>query len=128
MELAQIALKNGSKQFNIVTAGGANSTSIFFYNRVKGEVEQALSDLGFEKLNIFRPSLLLGKRNEERLGEEIGTAVFKVVNPLLAGPLRKYRAIQAKVVAKAMLKVSLSSESDNNIYESDIIQKIGGVS
>lgn len=128
LELAKIALKNESKQFNIVTAGGANSSSMFFYNRVKGEVEEALSELGIESLNIFRPSLLLGKRKEQRFGEEIGAVISKVVNPLLVGSLRKYRAIQAETVAKAMLQVSLKSASDCKTYESDNIQKIGSVS
>ena len=128
LELAKIALKNESKQFNIVTASGANSSSMFFYNRVKGEVEKALTELEFKNLNIFRPSLLLGKRKEQRFGEEVGAVISKVVNPLLVGPLRKYRAIQAEVVAKAMLQVSIKNASDGKTYESDNIQKIGGVS
>jgi len=124
-ELAKITLQNGSRQFNVITASGANSKSMFFYNRLKGDIEHALKNLGYENLNIFRPSLLLGDRNEKRLGEEIGALVAKTVNPLLMGNLKKLRAIQAETVAKAMVEVSLRKYLGARIFESYEIQELG---
>lgn len=125
LDLAKITKANGCEQFNIVTASGANAKSIFFYNRVKGEVEDALGILNFKKLNIFRPSLLLGKRNKQRTGEQIGEIVARILNPFLIGRLKKIRAIQAKVVAKAMVNMSLENHEGIRIISSDIIQANG---
>ena len=124
-ELAKLCLKNGDIQFNIITANGANSNSFFFYNRVKGDIEKALEGLNIQNLNIFRPSLLLGKRNEKRIAEEVGSIFASVVNPLLVGKLKKHRAIQGLTVARAMLNVSLKNLSGIHYIESNDIQKIG---
>jgi len=127
LELAKISLKSGARQYNIVTAGGANSKSMFFYNKVKGDVEKSLINLEFQNLNIFRPSLLLGNRNEKRLGEDIGAVVAKVINPILLGNVRKYRAIHAETVARSMLNISTKNQNSVHIFESDIIQNLGQV-
>lgn len=127
LELAKISLKNGARQYNIVTAGGANSKSMFFYNKVKGEIEKSLINLEFQNLNIFRPSLLLGSRNEKRLGEDIGAVVAKVINPILLGNMRKYRAIHAETVARSMLNISIKNQNGVHIVESDAIQQLGQV-
>jgi len=127
LELAKISLKNGARQYNIVTAGGANSKSLFFYNRVKGDIEKSLINLEFQNLNIFRPSLLLGSRSEKRLGEDIGAVVAKVINPILLGKMRKYRAIHAETVARSMLNISTKNQNGVHIVESDTIQKLGQV-
>ena len=124
-QLAQISLENKSEQFNIITSSGANSKSLVFYSKVKGEIENAISNLGMENINIFRPSLLLGKRNEYRMGEQAGAILAKIMNPFLIGKLRKYRAIQAKIVARAMVNVSLESQKGIRIIESDAIQNSG---
>ena len=125
VELAKMSLKNGSKQFNIITAGGANSDSLFFYSRVKGDVERSIAGSGFRATNIFRPSLLLGKRNEKRFGELAGSVIAKIINPVMIGSMRKYRAIEAEIVAKAMIRISLAETSGFHVYESDKIQKLG---
>ena len=125
LDLAKATLKLGAQQFNIVTANGANSKSLFFYSRVKGDIEKALMDLKFESLNIFRPSLLLGNRNEKRVGEDIGAAVAKIINPTLLGKMRKYRAVQAETVARSMLKSSMQIIKGVRIIESDEIQNLG---
>jgi uncharacterized protein YbjT (DUF2867 family) len=124
-ELAKLSHENGCKQFNIITASGANSNSMFYYNRVKGEVEAAISEIKFKSVNIFQPSLLLGERDEERMGEKAGEVLAKVINPFLIGGFKKYRAIQAKTVAYAMLAISLESKSGVHILPSDLIQKLG---
>jgi uncharacterized protein YbjT (DUF2867 family) len=70
IEIARMMRKKGSDTFLNVSALGANKSSLIFYNRVKGELEEALQETGFDSLVIFRPSLLLGNRNEKRFGED----------------------------------------------------------
>jgi uncharacterized protein YbjT (DUF2867 family) len=100
LELAKFTKANGAKQFLIVTALGADKTSVIFYNRVKGEVEASLRLIAFESLHIFRPSFLLGERKELRVGEKIASGVFKNLDFLIP---KKYKPIAGRDVAKAML-------------------------
>jgi uncharacterized protein YbjT (DUF2867 family) len=102
MNLANVAKQNGAKRFYLVSALGANSSSTIFYNHVKGKLENALIELNFESLYIFRPSLLLGKRTEFRIGEKIMQLIFKPISKIMIGGLRKYAAIESKTVAKSM--------------------------
>ncbi len=124
VQLGAISARNGADQFLIVTALGADPRSRIFYNRIKGETEQAVSKLPFEAIHVFRPSLLLGERKEHRRGEQIGSYALKAVSTVMAGPLRKYRPIEARVVANAMIVAAQSNRSGLNIYESDRIQSI----
>jgi uncharacterized protein YbjT (DUF2867 family) len=126
VKIAQIALQNGAQQFLIVSAMGANSQSSIFYNRVKGDVEAAVSYLGYRSLHIFRPSLLMGDRKQVRIGELIGKGVMTIIGFLFIGPLKKYKAIHGATVAKAMVKVALKEEKGRLVYESDRIAEIGG--
>lgn len=119
-EIAQMSLTNGAKRFAIVTAMGADKNSSIYYNRVKGEIETSLRDLGFETLLIFRPSLLLGNRPEKRMGEQIGEAVMKFFSPLIP---QKYRAIEASKIARAMVLITSSGVKGNVVYESDVLQE-----
>lgn len=123
-EVAKLAAQNGVQQFLIVTALGANQRSAIFYNRVKGEIETALGMLPLPGLQIFRPSLLLGERQEFRLGEKIGAIVFKMLAIAFLGPLRRYRAIEASVVARAMVRVAQRNLTGVNIFESEKIQAL----
>jgi len=125
LELAKIAVEHKSEQFNIITAMGANANSRVFYNKVKGEIEEAIGILGIQEVNIFRPSLLIGDRKEARTGELIGAVLFKIINPLLLGSLRKYRSIEARIVAKAMANISMKSKKGVAIILSDNIMKFG---
>lgn len=124
---AGLAKQSGARQFLIVTAMGADARSSIFYNRVKGEVEEALGQIGLPGLHIFRPSLLLGNRREFRLGESIAATVSPVIAPLLLGGLRKYRPIQGYVVARAMRNVALQwpEAEGTHIYPSDEIAALG---
>lgn len=123
-EIAKLAAQTGVQQFLIVTALGANSRSSIFYNRVKGEIETALGKLALPGLQIFRPSLLLGERQEFRLGERIGASVFKALSFAFIGPLRRYRAIEASVVAEAMIRIAQKNLTGVNIFESEKIQAL----
>jgi len=127
LAFAWTARRNGAARFFVVTALGADARSRVFYNRVKGETEEALEVLDFKTLAIFRPSLLLGPRTEKRLGERVGAAVMWLADPLLLGSLRKYRAIQAEVVARAMLRCSFGRNGQGVlIFPSDEIEDLGG--
>ena len=116
------------QHFLVISALGANAKSLLFYNRVKGEMEDALLKCNFPFLTIARPSLLLGTRKEEvRLLEQSGMKVAKVIRPLLCGSLKKYAAIEAGDVAAALLdqaeKVAGNQRTQKNlILESDMMQ------
>jgi len=123
-EIASLASQNGAEQFLIVTALGANSKSSIFYNRVKGETEDAISKIDFKSIQIFRPSLLLGDRKESRSGERWGEFFLTTFKFLLVGSLRKYRAIDASEVAKAMVRMAKAKPAGVHIYESQRIKEI----
>lgn len=125
---AKLAKENGAEKFLIVTAMGADTKSLFFYSRVKGEVEETLKNLHLPSLHIFRPSLLLGAREEFRLGEKIAEKVSGVLNKLMVGPMRPYRGIQAKKVAAAMAVTAQSNKIGENIYPSHEIDAMIGAS
>ncbi|MDI1336282.1 MAG: oxidoreductase [Lacunisphaera sp.] len=126
LAFAWAARRNGATRFFMVSSLGANARSRVFYNRVKGETEEALEVLGFRTLGIFRPSLLLGPRREFRLGERLGAALMWLAEPLLLAGLRKYRATQAEVVARAMVRCSFGREGQGVlIFLSDEIQDMG---
>ncbi|HSI90183.1 MAG TPA: oxidoreductase, partial [Adhaeribacter sp.] len=102
-ELAKATYQKPGTQFLVVSAMGADKNSLFYYNRVKGEMEETVSNLPFAAVHIFRPSLLLGNRSETRAGEKIGEKVMESLKFALVGPLKKYRAIEARTVARAMV-------------------------
>ncbi len=127
LRAAMLARKKGAKQFIIITSMGANARSRIFYNRVKGEIEADLADIGFDALRIVRPSLLLGKRGEKRFGEWVMIRLAPLLTFLLVGPLRKYRPISAETVAKAMVTIAGEPLSGIAIYESNRLQEIAGM-
>nr|WP_248928434.1 oxidoreductase [Paenibacillus hamazuiensis] len=124
LALGQLAKRAGAPQMLIVTSMGASSASRIFYSRVKGEIEDALLDLGFAGLHIFRPSLLLGEREEFRLGEKAAAALSGLLPVVFSGPLRKYKPIPARSVARAMLLAALCGATGVHVYESDAIERM----
>jgi uncharacterized protein YbjT (DUF2867 family) len=125
LTLGRLARQQGARRFLLVSSMGANPQSGVFYSRVKGELENALAELGLPALLIFRPSLLLGERQEHRAGERIGAAVMKVVGPLMVGGLRKYRAIHGRTVARAMVYAAGQPWTGCHRFESDRIAELG---
>lgn len=120
IQMAKYAKAQGAKHVLVISAMGANSHSKFYYNRVKGKMEEKLSSLSIPTVSIFRPSLLLGVRKEFRLGERFGGFAMKILAPVFIGPLKKYRAIEAEQVAYSMMQKALDSPSKTvKIYESD---------
>lgn len=124
VNFAKIAKDAEIKQYLIITAIGANAQSSVFYTRTKGECEETISELGLNSLKIFRPSLLLGNREEFRLGEKISTYGIKILSIFMISKWKKYRAIEAWQVAKAMMLAAQKPSTGIEIYESDQIQKL----
>ena len=125
LEMARLAKQQGAGQFLIVTAMGSNPESSVFYNRVKGEVEAALTAMQLPALHMLRPSLLLGNRTEFRLGERIGAVAARALSFVMIGGLKPYRAIQAATVARAMLRIAEMEERGVHTYQSDQIAELG---
>ena len=122
-EIAKIAKSNLVNSFIFVSALYANPKSSGNYVRFKGLVEEELKRLNFPKLGIMRPSFLMGNRKEKRVGEKIGIFVFKLLSPLLLGPLKKMRPIHSETVAKAMIIVA-NENLQKNIFESNEIAEL----
>jgi uncharacterized protein YbjT (DUF2867 family) len=120
-EIGKIAKANGIKQYLLVSSLGADADSSNFYLRTKGDLEQKIKSLGFENFVSFRPSFLLGDRQEFRLGEKIAVVFVKLLNPLMIGGLKKYRGIEASRVASSMQKMANQGLSGVRFVESDEI-------
>lgn len=125
LDIAWIAQVNGAKSYHMVSSIGANKNAATFYIRTKGEVERDLKAVPFKSLDIYRPSLLNGQRQEKRVAEKVMNLLMAVLNPLLFGSLKKYRSIRVQTVARAMLNQSLKDEKGVFIHESDEIQELG---
>lgn len=121
LKVAEIAKRNGAEHFILVTSIGADPKSKIFYNRIKGEVEKTASDLGFRTLSIFRPSILLGKRKEFRLGEVIGKTFMSIFSFALP---KKYEPTEAHQLAETILYVARRPEPGIKIYKADHIQDL----
>lgn len=104
---ARAAKEVGTACFVLNSAMGANPKSRVFYNQVKGELEAALKQLNFASLTIAQPGLIGGKRDEFRLGEEMGLAVLKVLGPVLP---KKIRINPAERIAQAMLQAAIQQQ------------------
>ena len=103
VSLAKYCLTKGAKQFLLVSSIGADAKSNVFYSKVKGEVENAITNLGYHRLDIFQPSMLLGPRGESRFAEDLGKGGMKLFGFMFVGPLNNYKAIESIKVARAML-------------------------
>lgn len=122
LSIAEIMRRQDAKQFLVISSMGADSNSKVFYSRVKGEMEKALQELDYPCLQIIRPSLLLGAREEFRLGERIGVLLSPLLKPLMMGSLKKYRPVLAESVAEFMVKVARKEPIKGvHVYESDQI-------
>ena len=122
-EIAQIAKANSVKSFIFISSIYANPNSSGNYVKFKGLVEEELKRLNFSKLGILRPSFLMGKRKENRVGEKIGILTFRLLSPLLFGPFKKMRPISSENVAKAMIKIA-NSNLEKTVFESNEIVEL----
>jgi uncharacterized protein YbjT (DUF2867 family) len=117
--LAEMAVKNRASQFMSVSALGADAGSSIYYNKVKGELEDALTKLPIPAIHIFRPSLLLGDRGEKRAGEDLAKAFYKIFWFLIPD---KYKAIESAKIAKAMLHYASKDQRGIFVHESREMQ------
>lgn len=120
VETARIARERGATQLVVISAMGASPRSRVFYSRVKGEMEEAVSRLGYRSVTIVRPSFLGGERSENRPGERLALAML---SPLARFVPRKYRVIDAAAVARAMLYAAEHAKSGASVIESDRLQE-----
>ncbi|CAH0138348.1 NAD(P)H-binding protein [Peribacillus sp. Bi134] len=124
IEAAKMAKTSNVEKLLVITAMGANSKSKFFYSRVKGDLEGTLQRLEMNTVHIFRPSLLLGEREEFRAGEKISGLLSTFVKFVFVGPLRPYRAIEANKVAAAMYAAAQTTAKGYHFYNSHEIEKL----
>lgn len=101
---AKLGKRAGATRIALVSSIGAGGAMGNFYLRVKTETERDIQALGYECVEILRPGLLVGDRQEKRTGEKFGIAAMKILGGAMVGPLRQYRPIQAAEVAEAMIK------------------------
>lgn len=119
LRFAEIAAKGGARSFFFVSSMGANPKALVPYSRTKGEVEEALKQMGFRRLVLVRPSLLVGDREETRLGERALAYLSVPFSGLFRGGLEKYKPIEAIRVADAMVRLARDYETGVRTVESD---------
>ncbi len=122
---AKSALASGARQFLLVTSLGSDLNSSMFYPRVKGEVERDICALPLPTVHVLQPSMLLGDRSEHRLGEAIGKVAMRIFQPLMLGAARKYRAIEAATVARAMITLAKQDRAGKHTHKSDELERLG---
>lgn len=113
LNIARACKENKIKSLSLVSTAGADRSKNNFYLSLKGEIDEDVSKIGIDSLSIFRPSLLLGKRNESRFGEKLAQHVMPLFSSLMP---EDYRPIRADYVASAMHKISMKNIKGNNIY------------
>ncbi len=123
VKAAKLSKQNGIDTFLVVSAIGANAKSSIFYNRTKGEMEEAVLSEKIKNTYILQPSIIGGDRKENRIGEKIGLAIFKVLQPFFVGKLKKYKITEAEHIAQAMLNLANSTSKENLITSYQIKNK-----
>ena len=106
LAVARLARQHGVQTFVLNSAIGADPSSRFFYNRVKGEVERDLAKLGFRSLTMVRPGLIGGRRDEVRRGEQVASLVLGLLHPILP---RRVRINPAGRIAQAMVDAAIAA-------------------
>ena len=122
--IGKICSDNNVQNFTYISSLGASSKKTNLYLKNKGMAEEELRKLNFKKFIVIRPSFLIGKRKEERLGEKIGIFAMKCISPILVGDLKKYKSINAEIVAKSMINIS-NSEIQSGVFEPPQLLQIG---
>ena len=118
LAVAQLARRHGVRSFALNSATGADPRSRFFYNRVKGEVEEALRGVGFPSLTIVRPALIGGDRDEVRPAEFLAMRLLRLTEPLLP---RRFRVVPHERLAQVLLEAAISAPPGEHTIESDAI-------
>lgn len=124
VRLARLSAVKNAQNFCVVSAIGADANSKVFYNKVKGEMENTLEKIDLPAVHVFRPSVLLGKRKEMRIGEKAGAILLSLFSPLMLGPLKKYRPVKGDDVAKAMIGATHTDKKGFNVYDLNDIEDL----
>jgi uncharacterized protein YbjT (DUF2867 family) len=119
LALAKISKKHGAKKYLLISALGANKNARIFYNKVKGEVEEAIAEVGFESFHVLQPSLLTGPRREQRAGEEAAQMFYKIFGFLIP---KKYASIESIKVARAMVAIAKEENKGRFAHSSEELQ------
>jgi uncharacterized protein YbjT (DUF2867 family) len=114
VKAAKFCKETGCEKFILVSSVGANSKSNNFYLKLKGEVEDAVKAIGIKATHLMQPSALLGARKESRPGERIAQVMMKLFSFLIPS---RYKAIEAKDVAMAMLRAAKEEEEGVFVYD-----------
>ncbi|WP_459570184.1 Rossmann-fold NAD(P)-binding domain-containing protein [Cupriavidus sp. 8B] len=122
LAVARLARERGTPTYVLNSAIGADASSRFFYNRVKGELEQDLAGKGFESLTFVRPGVIGGNRDEFRLGERGLVLGLKLAAPLLP---RRWRLNPARQIARALLEAAVRPEPGVHVVTSDRLVEVG---
>lgn len=121
---AEAARRAGVPNMVLVSAAGADARSKNFYMRAKGETEQALTRIGFKRLDILRPGLLIGEReNDRRLLERLGIIAAPLIDPLLTGSWERYRSTDAGLVAEAALGLALRRAGGRFTHDNEAMRR-----
>jgi uncharacterized protein YbjT (DUF2867 family) len=123
--LARWAAANGAATFVAISSVGADARARSIYLRTKGEMEEGVARAAVRSTYILRPSLLDGEREEFRFAEEIGKRALAVINPVMIGPLKRYRSVRTRTVAGAMLACGERGDPGVHVVESETIQDLG---
>ena len=115
LEIAKKAKEAGAKNVSLISAVGANPNSWNYYLKIKGLVEKEIINIGFDSTNIFQPGHLRG--NKHRIDIVLADMASIFLDPFLHGPLKKFRSISAKAVAKQVVINSLHSKSGINYFD-----------
>ena len=124
LKFASLARSLGARHAILVSSVGANIKSGSFYLRVKAEAERGLAEQNFPRVDILRPGVLLGSRTESRPGEQVARALAPFYNPLLLGPLRRYRAIEASAVGAAAVQLANTGGSGWFVHEHASLRRL----
>lgn len=120
-DIAKAACENKVKSILLVSSLGANYKSSNFYLRMKGSLDEKIQQLAFDKISIFKPSVLVGLRSEKRFGESLSIKIAGVITSIIPA-FKKYKPIKASLVAESMIKCANKTTLKKiNIYEGDDI-------
>jgi len=108
LSLAMLGKQAGAEHYLLISAIGSSAKSLVFYSRVKGELEQAVSEVGYDRVSIFQPSFLAGLREDTRRAEAAGINLTLKLSTLLVGPFADYSVIKAEDLGAAMVCTALA--------------------
>ena len=117
VEAAKLCKQNGINSFIVISALGANAKSKVFYNRLKGEMERDVLAQQIEHTQLLQPSLIVGDRDEKRMGEDLSKKIMKVIGFLIPA---RYKMIEGKTIAKAMVQMANEPAKETRVPSEEI--------